>query len=360
VKTKALCSVLFLALFAAACGKGNDDSGQGNGATGGTGHAGGLSSIDINGAKAGGNSGGATNVCDSIQLVANSIPPRVVFVQDLSSSMSSRWQPLDDAMVSIANQFGDRMQLGLIPFSSVYLDHVAEIRADNAEAFTAFFNAHDNDCVISASSIVPPAPNNAAKVIAVYDAVDSARMVGGTPTYAAMEQARSVLVDQAPGDGSQGYAILVTDGEPNCTSPTSNLIGDVQVSIGNLAALGVNTYVVGYNYSGAALDQWARAGNTTSYYNASDATKLNAAMSQILIGLLPCEFSLSAPVEDPRFVRVTVDSRDRPLNNPTDGWVLGSDKQTITLVGSACGDLRTVGNHSINVVVECSEVVVIL
>jgi Mg-chelatase subunit ChlD len=357
-------SLLGLAFLLVACG-GSDDGSSGTKGDGGKTGAddsgeGSTPSIDVdldNGGRGNGTAGNG-NICDSITLKASSTPPRVVFVQDLSSSMIGRWQPLDDAMVSIAQDYGERIQLGMIPFSSVYLDHFEEIEAASDEAFTDFFSANDNDCDISDSSIILPKLDNADAVVAAYDKVIAARMVGGTPTYLVMEKTREVLIDQAPDDGSLGYAILVTDGEPNCPSPTGDSLTDVETAILALAADNVDTYVVGYQYGGEVLDSWAAAGNTKGYYDAEDTSDLNAAISSILSGLVPCEYALSQAVEDPEFVRVTIDGTDRPLDNAADGWKLGPDQKTVILTGAACTDLRSDDTHTINVVVECEEVIV--
>ncbi len=359
---------LFLVmLVCAGCGGGSSSkSGGGDGGDDGdgannTGNASGVPSVDIDAGGAGGRDGGGGegNVCDSITLRTSSTPPRVVFVQDLSSSMIGQWQPLDDAMVAIANDFGDRLQLGMIPFSSVYLDNYEDIASGTDDWFDDFFAARDNDCEISDSSIILPSLGNAETVIAAYDKVIEERMVGGTPTYLAMEKTREALIDQAPDDGSVGYAILVTDGEPNCpSSPTGDNLADVETAIAELAADGVNTYVVGYRYGGAVLDDWAAAGETGSYYDAQDSSELSTAISSILTELVPCDYALSDTVADPTRVRVTIDGEDRALNDAEDGWTLGEDRRTIELSGAACEELRSDGNHTISVVVECDVVVV--
>ena len=373
--SRAIPPVLVFALcLAAACGNRNESS-SGDDASGG--HAsgvggsgrGGVGAQDGSGgspvqldldstAGAAGETVGGGDICDSIQLNATSIPPRVVFVQDLSSSMQGQWQPLRTAMVSIADTYGDRLQLGMVPFSSTYLDYAEEIRTGTDDWFADFFAANDDDCTVSDSSIILPALGNAEAVVDTYDAIVEERMVGGTPTYEAMEKAGEILLDGDPGDGSSAYVILVTDGEPNCSSPSGDLIADVQDAISTLAGAGIDTYVVGYHYDGEALDDWAAAGNTTSYYDADDTTELDRAISGILTELVPCEYDLSAPVDDPRYVRVTIDGVDRAYDNEQDGWTLGADGRAVVLTGDACSDLRASGTHTIDVIVECDIVVI--
>ncbi len=297
---------------------------------------------------------GDAGVCDSVTLSAENTPPRVVIVQDLSSSMKGQWQPLDDAMLSIIEQFGDRMALGFVPFSSVYLDNASAIAAMSSQEFASFFGAHDDDCDVSDASIIPPAVGNAALVKASYDAVVEDRMVGGTPTDLAIDKTRELLVDDNPNDGSLGYVVLLTDGQPNC----SGSIADVTAKIQALADTGVATYVIGYNYNGSALGDWAVAGGTGDYFEASDTDSLQTQMASILDGVVACDYELSEPVQDPSYVRVSVDGIDRPLDYADNGWSLGSDGLTITLTGAACSDLQAPGDHALAIAVECEVVVV--
>jgi hypothetical protein len=211
--------------------------------------------------------------------------------------MRSQWQSIADTMVSLVNDVGEKAQLGLVPFSSVYVDNAGEIAQKYAEGgaeadawFADFYRLNDGDCNISDGSITLPVVGNAATVSAVYRSVIADRMVGGTPTYLAITKAQHVLVEHAPSDGSKGYAFLITDGDPNCDSPTTDRIADVESAIMELARHEVKTYVFAYRYYQAfALQRWAIAGGSERYYNAENATELREALSRILSTLVPCE-----------------------------------------------------------------------
>ena len=94
-------------------------------------------------------------------------------------------------------------------------------------------------------------------IVASYNRIVEAEMIGGTPTNAAMDVARDTLLPRDPDDESVPYIILVTDGDPNClfsdepgqTATDMDRMG-VTERITALATDDVNTYVVGYNFTG--------------------------------------------------------------------------------------------------------------
>lgn len=361
-------------------GESGDKGLGGNGA--GSGH--GKSDLNVDDVLMGGANSGAGNgsgngngnVCEKISLDTDVIPPRVLILQDLSSSMIPQWEPLNDAMVGgdgVVTAYGRQMALGYMPFPSTYPDNLDLITGMTDDEFGArgsdgyndgWFRDNDSDCTISAESIIAPGAGNTAAVTQEYENVNAARMVGNTPTNAAMSRAMEVLVDQAPDDGSAGYAILLTDGDPNCEQ---NPHAKVEAKIKALADAGVETYVIGYNYDGDALTNWAAAGTILQdagdaprdYIDADDQETLNTEMSSILSSLVPCDYELSSEVSDPEFVRVTIDDIDRPLEDGPEGWTLGDDKKTILLGQQVCDALQTAGDHTIDVTVECERVIVV-
>jgi hypothetical protein len=70
---------------------------------------------------------------------------------------------------------------------------------------------------------------------------------------------------------------------------------------------------------------------------------------------VPCDYKLSSPVSDSKFIRVTIDGQQYDLG--TD-WTLGDDDQTITL-GSACEKLRDAKSHNLRITLECEQVIAI-
>lgn len=112
---------------------------------------------------------------------------------------------------------------------------------------------------------------------------------GNTPTATAIANAmtRADMQDST----RPRYIILITDGDPNCTSSP---VSDTSSAITNAKNAGVKTYVLGFagNVSAANLNAFATAGGTARntncsstnpcYYNASTPSELQAALDAIV------------------------------------------------------------------------------
>ncbi len=342
-----LCSLLSHSRIAlpilalAACG-GPDDGGIGEGT--------GADADTSEAADAGPNTPGADaadNVCDSIALVAEALPPRVMILQDLSSSLSanSRWDNMKPAMSQVVDTYDNEFAMGLVPFATTILD------GGNS----------DLDCTVNRDHVIAPALGNAASIKAKVYGLLSNNLIGGIPTYDGLVAAFEVLVDQDPGDGSGRVVILVTDGAPNCLDGTGDSTSDankervratVEAYYTNNA---ITTYVVGYDLSGSlqtTMDGWAAVGGTGSSFAADNTSALIQQMDTIKAALIPCEYTLNKEVTDPAYVSVKIDS-DQPAYDSPNGWTLGADKKTITLQGAACSFLRNGDAHDLSVTVEC-------
>jgi len=349
-------AALLITVAFAGCDCGDDDDDVGDG---------GLGDASLDGASGGdGDNGGdgdgprgpvgvgpdGGDLCEIIERGAEGVPPEVVILQDLSSSLIGEWQPLDDAMTQVASTFSTRMELGLVPFPTTYFK--GDMDADRV----------DSNCDIGDGQVISPAIDQGDDVVAVYDAIVEDDMIGGTPTNAALDVARDLVLPRGPDDQAVPYFILVTDGEPNCMftqnpgSQSSQMAQDaVTDRITALEGDGVDTYVVGYNFSGGILDTWAAAGGTDSAFEADNASQLVDALEAIAKGIAPCVYTLDSAVADPAFVRVRIDGETR-LFGDDDGWSIDDDMATITLEGSACTTLRDGDDHTVEVTVECSEV----
>ena len=289
----------------------------------------------------------APNICDSIALVAEALPPRVMILQDLSSSLTSnsRWDNMKPAMSQVVDTYNTEFALGLVPFSTTILDGGSD----------------DLDCTVNRSHVIAPAIGNAAAIKSKVYGLNASDLVGGTPTYDGLIAASEQLVGQDPGDGSGRVAILVTDGAPNCLDGTGDSTSDankerVRATIEGLFLNdAVTTYVVGYDLSGAlqaTMDGWAEAGGSGTSFAADNATALIQQMDTIKAALIPCEYTLNDEVVDPDYVSVKIDDNSHIYNDPN-GWSLGADNKTITLGGSSCDLLRNGDAHDLAVTVEC-------
>jgi hypothetical protein len=201
------------------------------------------------------------------------------------------------------------------------------------------------------------------------------------------------------------YVLLVTDGGPNChTSAVSSCEGDkctrnldpdpncnlatnccstaalavnclddgsVNTAIGNLAAGGIKTIVVGIPGSDpyvqylnlfAQTGGMPQTGGTTAYYAVAEsagATGLADTLTAITIDLVKsCVITYTKPPDDPGLVNVLVDCELVPENPSADGgdgsfWTLDLATGTITLGGPICEKILKQGVNRVDYVFGC-------
>ena len=294
-------------------------------------------------------------VCQKVAVNAEPNPPRVIILQDLSSSLNTydRWDSLRAAMVQVADTFDDDFSLGLVPFATTILDG----------------GYNDADCTVNRAHVIQPARGNAETIKNKVYQIASEDLVGGTPTYEALIASQEVLVDNDPGDGSRRVAILVTDGLPNCLDGNGGggSTPEDQERVTNTIAQvhtdsNIDIYIVGYDMTGDSvtlMNTWATNGGTGSYYPAENTEELLAQMATIKSELIPCNYKLASAIDDPKMVRVQIDGDSLPYNQEN-GWVLGDDRTSVTMQNDACNRLRDGADHGVDITVECEEVIVLV
>ncbi len=327
--------------------------------------AGGSPSGSVAGGSPAGNPGG-TGICMSKTVQSGRVPPDILIVLDRSLSMKmdgvNRWDPSVRGLKSITSMLQDRVSFGLMIFPG------PDARAGDSRSCD------------TGTLRVPLASNNAG---AIATTLDGTQPGGRTPTAPTLRAARELIAttsaatpDELP---AAQYVLLVTDGAPNCSTGGLGGLGAgggvggsgepaaVDSSVAEIDAMtkaGVKTFVLGYDTQNdavlkAALDRMAQVGGTgeQAHRAIEDEASLVNAFRQITEVALSCEFSLDQPVSDKRFVLVKLDGKQ--VNVDTDnGWRLGGDNRTITLLGSACDTIKTAG-HTLNVSVECDEIGVV-
>jgi hypothetical protein len=211
---------------------------------------------------------------------------------------------------------------------------------------------------------VPVQPRNAAPIAQV---VDQSITLGNTPTGAALQQALTILGDRKPALDTRtkpAFVLLVTDGDPSC-DPTLVIdpLGDVaqqdaaKAGVGALKNASIPTYVVGYQIDPSRqnlMNELAQLGGTLMYHPVEDAQGIVDAFRQITKDVVSCEFDLNNVPPDLTKVRIEIDSRTIPLNDPN-GWVI--DGRHVTLKGAACMGLKDGRVHDLNAQVECDVVI---
>lgn len=314
--------------------------------------------------------------CTEVALLVDA--PNLYFVLDRSGSMGDdgKWTTVRTVVANVITRLGPRAQFGAM-----------------------MFPGRDDDCTVGveAMSLRPgdvPAgtPGPVSKAFLQGTAIGAA---GGTPTAATLR----ALLPKLSALGKRTFAILATDGGPNCNGAAScaaaaclpNIesyggcapggppnccdpmyYGPLQCldeqptvdAVTALATAGVQTYVIGVPGSGpyaGVLDALATAGGTArsaspKYYrvDSTDTAALSTALSQIAAKIsATCTYPLAKTPDDPSLVNVFVD--DGPIaNDPVDGWTLWGD--VVTLMGKTCARVLSGDALSVRVVEGCPTV----
>jgi hypothetical protein len=176
---------------------------------------------------------------------------------------------------------------------------------------------------------------------------------GATPTHTSIDAARSYYASIPPNPIGR-YALLATDGLPNCGPEipdgggTEETVDETVAAIAALRTDGINTYVIGFGAgfdgSGDALMRMAVAGGTMRPYTAMSAADLDMALDAIAAEVIPpsCTVMLDGPPRDPMLFRVSFDGGPLiPRNTShTSGWDYDPATNTITFYGPDCGRIE--------------------
>jgi hypothetical protein len=299
--------------------------------------------------------------CTEVTVPVEPNVPNLYFVLDISGSMlmGDKWTNVRSAASSLIRQLGPNARFGATVFPAPGPNQCAAgvevmpLRLGDTQGVTA--NAFSTATALT--------PN------------------GGTPTAATFRS----LVPKFRNLPGISFAILATDGGPNCNSnivscsldqctrnidslslrclpnTAPNCCDPTQMGSGggcldsdaatqavsDLRAIGVPTYVMGIPGSspyGPVLDQLAIAGGTARagqplYYavNSADETALASAFEDIASqAMKSCVLKLGHAVANPKKVNVYVDGMLVPSGG---GWSLNG--QAVTLEGSACESLQS-------------------
>jgi len=250
----------------------------------------------------------------------------------------------------------------------------------------------DDSCGVSASVDVAVGPMNAAPIMSAMAGKPPSN--GSTPTADAVDKAGAYLA--ALNDGNPKYILLATDGEPNCagsggacTCPpgftlmgTSCCLGPLCVpcsatsgggadaagaeqAITNVAAKGVNTFVIGISTdasSDATLNQMAVNGGeaqtgATKYYPVTSQQSLVTTINNIAGQIISCTLPLQQVPSKPGDVGITADGQMVP-NDPThmNGWDYGAGDMSIQFYGTWCANLQNGSVKSVQAVYACAPI----
>ncbi len=316
-------------------------------------------------------------VCGCLDLPLMTDPPNLYFVLDHSGSMNEddKWVTVRISIGRLMTEIGPRANFGAAIFPNPSSSNpcatgleVAPLRRGDSPPGTQGPTTH-----ALLTSIAIPA-------------------YGGTPTAATIE-ALTPLIASFHG---KTYAILATDGGPNCnpalacTADTCTINLDDNIAgctptgpsccpagaagsldcldsnatidaVTALAARGVPTYVIGVPGSApyaSLLDTLAQVGGTARstppYYYPVDTTDQAAfysALSQIAAKVTAtCVLPLGMKPPDPGLINVYLNGHVIPKAG-ADGWKYAND--TVTLLGKSCTDVLDGDALDVRVVAGC-------
>ncbi|MDH5674513.1 MAG: VWA domain-containing protein [Myxococcales bacterium] len=187
---------------------------------------------------------------------------------------------------------------------------------------------------------------------------------GSTPLGTATAVADQALVARLPNLVGITNVVLLTDGEPNCSTNESQ----VQTIVANWLTMGVQTHVVGLpgsNGAAATLDAIAAAGGTGTHITPEDPTVLEAKLAQIVSESVSTNFdSCSIGIDNapPNLddVNLVVIQAGQKKQVPRDlgasgGWTIRPDGSEIILQGVFCDKAKEGEYDQISVVFGCVE-----
>ncbi len=274
--------------------------------------------------------------CGEKDFKITALPPNLMIVLDRSGSMGgsvpnsggkSRWQVASEAIAALTASFAGKINFGLTPFSACTGNGCAPGVITNAIGASA---AQINATIAGTT---------------LCNSGDPETVIGGTLQGFVGDQSL-----QQP--GRDNAILLITDGADNCGGGGA---GAATALLGQ--AVPVTTYVVGFSgdVNKSELTAIAQAAGTAPYYQADDATQLNAALSKIASGVASCTYTLDGvPPSGGLFVFFDKNPAGVPADG-NNGWSYDPTSNTITFHGSSCDQIKKGTVTQIDVIYSCSQ-----
>lgn len=287
--------------------------------------------------------------CGSTEVTITPIAPNVLIVLDRSCSMRTavngtpKWTSAVTAINQLTTNFDDEVRWGLTLFPDTAGDSCAQ-----------------------AAIPIPVAPGNGPMIQSLLTASLATTDVNYpdgpcvTNIDTAMQQAATEPAFADPTRPS--FAMLVTDGaQAGCNAAGGD--NGTEMILADLHMRGVPTFVVGFGGAtdAAQMDMFAQAGGTAlptspQYYQADNATELEAAFATIADLVIGCDFVLTDPPTDLAevfafFNNVTSVPRDPAHQN---GWDYDPSTMTLTFYGSFCAQLQDGSVTDVDIVYGCA------
>lgn len=281
--------------------------------------------------------------CPAVNFTPMPTTPSILLVLDRSGSMSG---------TDINPNRYDAMHAALTGTGGV----VTQLQAK------AYFGAGVYGCGGNSVLInpVPRALNNAS-VIDTYLAGNSPG--GNTPTPEAITEAVQTFAAAPPPAGSPPAIVLATDGLPNGCNNGGNGTESQSVAAARAAYMaGIPVYVLAINQNSQHFQDLANAGQgwqpgqqNIPYYPVSNATQLQQAFQTIINGVISCDLSLTATIDDAQAMNGTVTVNGVQLMYGVD-WILVNGN-VIRVQGAACTMLKGSANPMVSAQFPCGSVI---
>ena len=260
-----------------------------------------------------------------LHLIVDRSGSMMMFINPFDWSKGTKWQIMRKVLIALVEHYKTNIRFALTVYPS------------------------DNSCAAGKIDVPLQVGNHPA----IKNKLNATSPNGNTPTHTSVDAVRVYLSKTPKGKGPR-YALLATDGAPNCgKEPDTDTSNETLAAVQKLAATGTKIFVVGFGSIVAGnpslLNKLAIAGgapNTTpphKFYPATDEKQLQQALFAIAGGIIPppCTYKLSSKPQDPDKVTVTFDGKavPRSLSNK-DGWNYTAGGSEITFFGSYCTKLR--------------------
>ncbi|MDC0669690.1 vWA domain-containing protein [Nannocystis radixulma] len=287
--------------------------------------------------------------CDTEETEVVPVPPSVLLILDKSGSMSmekwdhddkpatptvTRWHSLHEVVSGVVTMFDAVVHFGVKLYPKIDAGSFENVGA----------------CIVNPGVEVPIAPMNAAAVLAGIPTIDY-EVLGGTPMETGLKRGFEYLKMLDP--SLQRFAILVADGEISDTCAGENFLEAQAAVEETFVDFAIPTYVVGIDVDPSTSEQLAAlavAGGKPKpgpepFYQTSNQTELQAAISQIVKDTLSCVIAVDPAPSEPELFEVHVDGQQVPevASCDQDGFVWSVPYSEVTLCGAACEALKETG-----------------